>query len=217
MPATLRRLDEAHRHATRLRREIGEELRDARIAAGLSQVAVARALGCAPSTISRVERGEWPKVSIVTIVRYAVIVGHVVRVAMYPIGAPIRDAGQVRLLNRLKQHLPSPPWDWALEGPVRTDDLRAFDAIAANGSARIGFDAWTHIRDLQAQVRASMRKAADSGVDRLVLVLADTRHNRAAVAEAGNALREAFPATTRQVLAALRAGKLPSANGIVFL
>ncbi len=217
MPASIRRLDEALRHAARLRHELGDQLREVRLAAGLSQAAVGRALGCSASTVSRIERGAWPNVGLAALARQAGVLGHVLRATMYPVGTAIRDAGQIRLLNRLAHQIPTPPWRWAVEVPVGPDDLRAFDAVAASASGRIGFDAWTRIRDVQAQARGSMRKAVDGHVDRLVLVLADTQHNRAAVAEAGEALRRSFPATTRQVLAALRRGELPPSNGIAFL
>lgn len=51
----------------------------------------------------------------------------------------------------------------------------------------------------------------------MILVLPDTRHNRAAVAAAQATIRPAFPLDSRQVLAALRAGAAPAANGILFV
>ena len=54
-------------------------------------------------------------------------------------------------------------------------------------------------------------------MDRIVLLLADTRHNRRVLREHREALRSTFPLDTRAVMAALRAGELPSANGIVVL
>lgn len=159
----------------------------------------------------------WPGVSLAFVVSLAAALGNVVRATMYPAGSAIRDAGQLRLLNRLEQHIPSPPWRWLLEMSVVAGDLRAFDAGASGPAGRVAFDAWTRIRDVQAQARRSQLKATDGGVDRLVLVLADTSRNRAAVREAGEALRRAFPESGRGTLSALRAGRMPAANGIVFL
>ena len=216
MPAVVRRLDEALRRSDQLRRQLGNELRDARLAAGLSQAAVARVLGCAPSTISRVERGLVRGVSVERYMRHASVVGLVLRASMLPVGAPIRDAGQVKVLNRLERHVGA-PFRWVIELPIAPNDLRAFDAAALKPGCRIGFDVWSRIRDVQAQARSSSRKQVDSGLDRLVLVFADTAANRAAVREAGEALRRAFPISSRQVLAALRAGRDPGGNGLVFI
>lgn len=200
-----------------MRRQLGDELREARLSAGLSQAFVARRLGCAASSVSRVERGLWPGVSLEFAARLGAVLGRTVRTAVYPTGASLRDAGQLRLLNRLQSHVPSPPWRWTLEMAVAPGEMRAFDAGASGPAGRVAFDAWTRVRDVQAQARRSLLKSADGGVDRLILVLADTSHNRAAVREAGEALLRAFPESGRSTLRALRAGRMPAANGIVFL
>jgi hypothetical protein len=51
----------------------------------------------------------------------------------------------------------------------------------------------------------------------MVLVLADTRHNRSALVAAAPTVLPAFPLRTRGVLAALRAGRLPQANGVMLI
>jgi hypothetical protein len=51
----------------------------------------------------------------------------------------------------------------------------------------------------------------------MVLVLADTRTNRAALVAADETLRSAFPLARREVIASLRVGRAPSANGIVLV
>lgn len=101
--------------------------------------------------------------------------------------------------------------------PVGANDLRAFDAGAVMPGCRIGFEVWSRVRDVQAQVRASQRKQIDARLDRLVLVFGDTAANRAAIRYAGEALRRAFPLTTRRVLGALREGRDPRGDGIVFI
>ena len=69
----------------------------------------------------------------------------------------------------------------------------------------------------QAQVRAAILKQEAAGLERLVLVLAQTRHNRAAVRDAAPTILGPFPATPRVVMRALRDGELPTANGIVLV
>lgn len=216
MPAVLRILDEAMRRSDQLQRRLGDELRQGRLAAGLSQAAVARALGCAASTISRVERGLVRGASVEQLMRHAAVVGLVLRADVLPIGVPIRDAGQLRVVNRLEPNVGS-PFVWILEMLVGPHDLRAFDAGAIKPGCKIGFDVWSRVRDVQGQARASQRKQLDAGVDRLILVFGDTWTNRHAVRNAGAALRRAFPLSSRQILSALRAGRDPGANGMVFI
>lgn len=216
MPAVLRVLDEAIRRSDQLRRQIGDELRLARIRAGLSQKAVARAAGCSAATISRVERGLVRDLTLRHVARHSAVVGLALRADVLPTGVPIRDAGQLKVINRLAAHIGS-PFVWILEMPIGPHDLRAFDAGAIAPGCKVAFDVWSRVRDVQAQARLSQRKAVDAQVDRLILVFGDTVANRRALRQTGEALRRAFPLTGRQVLAALRAGQDPGANGMVFV
>lgn len=216
MPAAVRVVDEANRQAGDTRRRLGAEVRQARLAAGLSQRRVADALRCSSSTVSRVERGLVRDLTVRQIALQAAVVGMAFRANVYPRGSPIRDAGQLRVLNRLSPHVRA-PFRWAIELPVGPDDLRAFDAGAIQPGCRVAFDVWSRVRDAQAQARASLRKQLDAQCDRLILVFGDTEANRRSVSDSGVALRRAFPLTSRQVLAALRAGRDPGGNGIVFI
>ena len=216
MPAVMRILDEAMRREAKLRRQLGEELRQARFISGLSQRDVAAVLGCCGATISRVERGLVPRLTLRHVTRHAAVIGLILRADVLPAGASIRDAGQLKVINRLEPHVGA-PFRWMLEMPIGPRDLRAFDAGAVQPGCRVAFDVWSRVRDLQAQARASQRKQVDARIDRLILVFGDTWSNRRAVREAGEALRRAFPLTSRQILGALRAGSDPGANGIVFI
>jgi transcriptional regulator with XRE-family HTH domain len=213
--AIVRALDTARRRVAEQRRSLGQELRRARLNANLSQVTVATLLGCSAATISRIEAGRSP-LSLEVVARFAVIVGLELRANLFPLGSPLRDAGQLRVLRRLEPEV-GPAWRWQLEVPVGPNDLRAFDAAALQPACRIGFDVWSRVRDLQAQARNSLRKQTDSRFERLILVLAETTANRAALHDAGDPLRRAFPLDTRTVLRALRAGRDPGANGIVLI
>jgi hypothetical protein len=177
---------------------------------------VGRALRCSAATVSRVERGLVRHLAFEYVQRHAAVVGLVLRVNLFPAGSPIHDAAQLRLLNRLAPHVHS-PWRWVIEFTVGLGDLRAFDAAALMPDCRIGIDAWSRIRNVQAQVRATLRKQTDAELDRVILLLADTHANRAALREAGESLQRAFPLGTRQVLQALHDGRDPGANGIVIL
>jgi hypothetical protein len=95
-------------------------------------------------------------------------------------------------------------------------DLRAFDAVL-RGPVSIGLEFVTRMRDVQALVRAVLAKQRDMRTDRVVLVIAATRANRAAVREAQPVLGMAFPVRSRTVMARLGAGVDPGGSAIVFL
>lgn len=146
----------------------------------------------------------------------AAVLGHRLSVKLYPSGSPVRYAGQLRLLERLRAQL-STEWRWATEVLVGLPgDLRAWD-LRLSGPGTVGIDAETRLYDLQALQRRCEAKWRDRSVDRVVLLVADTHHNRSVLREHRDALRSTFPLDTKAVLAVLRAGELPSANGIVGL
>ena len=96
-------------------------------------------------------------------------------------------------------------------------DRRAVDVVLACGRVRVGVEAITRFADSQDQARTAILKQVAAGLDVMVLVLSDTRHNRAAVQEAAAVLSASFPIGPRPCLAALRAGRPPARNGIVLI
>lgn len=135
----------------------------------------------------------------------------------YPSGDPVRDAAHLRLLARLQARLPrGAPWQTEVPLPI-PGDLRAIDARTALEGHVIGIEAETHLADLQAMERRVVLKKRDARLDRLVLLIADTGHNRGALNTHREALRGAFPLDSRAVLAALARGEAPAADGIVVL
>src|SRR4051812_37044621 len=64
MPAVERRRDRADRRAARLLSELGEEIRVARQAGGLSQAWAGRAAGISQARVSRIEHGAVPTVNL---------------------------------------------------------------------------------------------------------------------------------------------------------
>jgi hypothetical protein len=81
----------------------------------------------------------------------------------------------------------------------------------------VGVEAVTRLADAQAQVRAIVLKQEAAGFPAMVIALADTRHNRRALVQAGPSLRPAFPIDSRWVLQELRSGRVPPANGVVLV
>ena len=78
-------------------------------------------------------------------------------------------------------------------------------------------EAETVLSDVQAQTRRATLKQRDGGLDRLIILVADTRHNRDSLAECRESPREAFPLDTRRILSYLRDGRIPASDGILRL
>jgi hypothetical protein len=144
------------------------------------------------------------------------LLGHRLTWKAWPVGEPVRDRAQLRLIERFEAELRG-AWRRRREAvmPIR-GDLRAWDLLL-DGPVSIGVEAETRLRDVQALVRAVETKQRDSAVVRVVLLLARTHHNRDVVRGQLPALRATFPLTTREVLRALRRGTDPGASGIVLL
>lgn len=108
---------------------------------------------------------------------------------------------------------------WRTEVPVTTNplDRRAIDAVIRRGDIRIGLEVITRLVDAQAQVRSATLKQQAAGLDGMILVLADTRHNREAVRAPTPSLAPSFPCSTHQTFQALRSGRAPAANGVLFV
>ena len=217
MPVRTTQVDEAGRRARRQLEEVLGTLRAARHAAGLSQVAVGSSLGNSHQLVSEWERGQQVPDPI-QLARWGAVVGLDVTIRAFSTGSPLRDAGHLRLIARARA-LIGGRWTWRTEVPVSTDprDRRALDVVIAGPAGSIGLEAITRLTDAQAQIRIAILKQQAARLDRLLLVLADTRHNRTAVVDAAPSLGGAFPASPREVLAALRTGRLPPANGIILV
>jgi transcriptional regulator with XRE-family HTH domain len=209
--------DRAARLAARSLAAIGAEIRTARTSAGLSQATVARAAGTSHSTIGRIERARLPGVSIDVLCRTCAAVGLDLVVRAYPDTDPVRDAAHVGLLERLRRRLPAGT-RWRTEVPLPIPgDRRAWDAVIEHDGTVTAVEAETRLADLQAVERRIAVKRRDGGWPRTVILVADTVANRAALAVGREALRHDYPLDTREMMAALTAGRQPGANGIVIL
>jgi transcriptional regulator with XRE-family HTH domain len=210
-------LHEATLQATWLLQRIGRELRLARIAAGMTQQAVATRLGISKAQVSRAERAKLPGLSLAIVARHAAIVGLRFSAQLYPGFRHVLDAPQLALLNRLRERIGG-RWRWELEVPMPTmRDLRAIDARLTCGAVTIVVEAITRLADVQAQVRVAQLKRRDIGATRLLLLVSDTNANRRALAEARPMLAEAFRPSARQVLARLVVGEDPGQDCLLVL
>ena len=157
-----------------------------------------------------------PYPDIVEAARAARIVGLDLSVRCFPAAGRLRDAAHAALIRRFLARLPR-GMGRRLEAPIGPGDPRAWDVLLGVGGVRIGVIAETRIRDLQALLRREHQKQLDSGVELLLLLVANTKHNRAALAEAGQFLAEVFPLGARPVLTALSRGQAPAANGVIII
>jgi hypothetical protein len=81
-----------------------------------------------------------------------------------------------------------------------------------------GVEAETRLHDGQATIRKIQLKLRDDErVRHVIVVLAETRSNRAALRAIRPGLRSDFPLDSRVVLGALGRGACPGASGIVVL
>jgi transcriptional regulator with XRE-family HTH domain len=191
------------------------DLARARRGAGLSREAVATACGLSRSALERLEMGT-RRSTVQELAAVGAAVGLDVRLRAYPAGDAIRDAGQQRLLERLHTRC-HPSLGWATEVAIQINgDRRAWDALITGARWRVGVEAETVLDDLQAVERRLSLKERDGDVDLVILLVADTRRNRRAIA-AGDAAFARLNGDPRMILAALAAGREPASSAIVVL
>ena len=200
----------------RQRLRAGEELRRARLGAGLSQRVLGRVIGLSHSAVGRLERGELQRVTVDRIAIAGAALGLDLRIGLFPSGSPVRDAAHLALIERLHQRV-NPSLRWRAEVPVPLPgDLRSADVVINGPAVDALVEAETRLDDLQALERRVRIKQRDLRIRRVILLVADTRHNRS-VLTAHRELAERFPITMRACLAALRAGRDPGGDSIVLL
>jgi len=212
-----RRIDRGRRLARQALARIGEEFREARLAAGLTQRQVAEAVGISQAELSRIERGVASWITYQTLVLIATVLGLDLPLRAFPAGGPIRDTAQRQLLAKFRALLPA-DLSWRTEVPIKIErDLRAWDAVVGGRGWQVPVDAETRLRDVQALTRRAALKRRDDAADVMILLVADTRHNRQVVRLAKPDLVGDFPVPGIAILAALSRAERPTGSGIVFL
>lgn len=201
-------------------RGIANDHRLARVGAGLSLRDAAAASGTSHTQLWRFEHGELERVSVTELGAWCAVVGLDLAIRTYPAGDPIRDRAQLALLERFRARL-HPGLGWRTEVPLPiSGDRRAWDAEVAGRLPerwRARIEAETRIADGQAVGRRINLKLRDDPEGHLILLVSDTRANRAAIRSIGEGLRALAPLGTREILAALAAGRDPGGSGIVVL
>ena len=200
----------------------GQELHDARRAAGLTQGRLAARAGISQPMVSRIERGVFAP-DLRAMVRLARGVGQRLSVRIFPAdGIRLRDSGQLELaeLIRAAAHR---SWRVSLEVPVAPPpDRRAADMVLDSAAGILLVEIERGLRDLQAQLRAAQLKrvalAERRGEQvRLVIAVPDTRTARRAVAPHVAVIQSAMPITSRAAWAAIRSGIAPTGDALLWV
>lgn len=212
-----RPIDRGRRLARQDRAAIGAEIRRSRARSGRSLAAIGPLSGMSASQAGRIERGALPSVSVDQLARLGAAVGLDVRVRAYPGPDPALDAAQLRLLARFRARL-HPDLVVRIEVPLPSPgDQRAFDATIGPIDERgvIAVEAVARLADVQAERRRIHLKLRDAGIDTVILVVADTRHDRAVLDAAGSVLAGEYPVSARDAMRALAEGRHPGGSAIV--
>jgi transcriptional regulator with XRE-family HTH domain len=195
-------------------REIDQAARDR----GLTYAAIGRAIGLSGSHVGRICRGMVLDVSLVRLAELATVVGLDLAARTYSGGSPLRDRAHLALLERLRRRL-SPTLQWRTEVPVvamaGTRDQRAWDATISGRGWLVGIEAETHVTDVQALQRRVALKQRDSGVDVVLIVLADTSHHQRLLASAPTIA--GFTTPPRVAFGALGRGEMPPGSAVLSL
>jgi transcriptional regulator with XRE-family HTH domain len=204
--------------ARRIGGAAGQEIRDARRSAGVAQRVLAERAGVSRTQLGRLERGELKDPSLALVCQVARAAGFSASLKLYPDGARLRDVGQLRVLDRFDRVV-APPLRITREVqlPIAAD-LRAWDERLTDGRNTASVECEVHLRDIQAvERRIAIKQRDDPRAGVVILLLADTAHNRRVLAEHREALRAQFPLDGGAIVRAVRAGRIPNAGGIVLI
>ena len=216
MPTRETAVQRALQRTRTLLHKVGDEYRTARLTIGLSSRDAGAAAGISHTQVLRIERGLAPHVDIGVLARLASVEGYELSMGIYPAGPPVRDKAHLALLTRLKARL-HPSIRWHTEVPIPIPgDLRSADATAIARTFDATVEAETRLSDVQATVRKLRAKQRDLATTRAILLVADTRHNRAVLASIPD-LDVEFPIGTHACLAALAKGRDPGGDCLVVL
>jgi transcriptional regulator with XRE-family HTH domain len=199
---------------------IAAEVRLARSVLAISQVEMARRAGCAHSTIERIEGGV-ADVQVSTLMAAAAAAGLDLVLRVYPRpGIRLRDTGQLELVEQLRLVAGS-YWRPRIE-VAAGDHGRAADLVFYGAEEVVHVEVERRAIDWQAQFRSALQKreCLAAGRDRpvrLVLAIEDTRRNRAALLPHAHLIHSQLPASSRDVLSALRRGQPLGTDGLLWI
>lgn len=215
-----RPIDRGRRLANADRLRVGHELRVARHILGRSLGSVAAASGVSAPQLSRIERATHQTVTVDQLARIGAAVGLDVRVRAYPGPDPLLETAQIALLTRLRGRIhPTLRLRHEVTLPI-PGDQRAWDAMIEGlrgPTSILPVDAESRLVDGQAQIRRILLKLRDSGLEHVLVVVADTKRNREALAVGASTILSEFPIPPRRAMSALASGEHPGGSAMVLL
>ena len=177
---------------------------------------MAHALGWSETAYRRFEQGK-SRTNVADLSAVAAVVGLELSADFFPSGKQIRDRGHQALIKRFRSRLGS-AWRVVAEVPLpNPGDPRTWDLVLRIPAQVVGVEAETRIRDVQRLVRHIHQRARAGGADVVLLILANTRANRALLPELLEALGPEYATSPRQLLRALREGQPLPGSGVVLL
>ena len=223
---------EAARRSRGIARHTGTELRQARADAGLSQRRVAALAGISQSHYSEVEAGiADPSIEMLAAISLAL--GGELAVRFHPgTGPRIRDRIQAAMVEAFLGVV-SDRWERWVEVPVYRPAAGVIDVVLADAvqPAIVAAEFHSQIRRLEQQLRWARTKA-DSLVSAAIgpiaslatkvevgrlLVVRSTRDTRGLAMEMERTLANSYPASTADVLDAIRGGAAWPGAGIIWI
>jgi transcriptional regulator with XRE-family HTH domain len=199
---------------------IGSDARTTRLALGWSQADIARRARMSQASVSRLDAGDL-KLAVSIATRAFAALGMQLVLKAYPAdGIGLRDSGQLALAEQVRT-LAHPSWRAVLEAPTG-EGRQAADILFIGRAAGIHLELDSALADFQAQLRSGHLKR-DALQVRLgiriafVLVLRDTARNRTAAQPHLAVIRQALPAGSREVMAAIRGGIALERDGLLWL
>jgi transcriptional regulator with XRE-family HTH domain len=205
------------RRGETLYRMIGVEIRTARTAAGLTLREVGDAVDLSAGELSRIERGLAPWLTISMASTICAVVGLDLWARCYAAGDPIRDAGQVKVEQRIRAIVhKSLPIRAEVPLPLARDP-RAWDLVIGEPPAAVAVEVETRVTDVQALLRRLSIKRRDGGVGHLILAIDDRRANRSVMRGVRELIRADYPLDGQAIERDLRAGRVPPTGGIWFV
>ncbi len=200
---------------------LGVEAKSLRIGLSWTQALLGRRAGVSQASVARLEAGD-VRGSISIVVRIFAALGSDLPLRAYPgTGVGLRDSGQLPMAEAIRA-LAHPSWRIVLEAPTGDDGNQAADMLFLLSEAGVHIELESALSDFQAQLRRGhlKRDGLQQRHERsvaFVMGLRDTERNRTAVAAHLMLIKAALPASSRDVLAAIRQGRPVDRDGLLWI
>ena len=186
----------------------------------MTRASASRRAGVARSTWDRIEAGD-PAVTVAALTAAADAVGLDLVLQTYPGREPsLRDSGQMAMAQSLAG-MAAAAWRASFEEPAG-EHGRAIDLVLWGPDEILAVEIERQLVDWQSQLRRWSAKrdwlaAQHARPVRLVVMVAETHGNRAALRPFASVTERTFPAGTRAVLQAIRSGTPLGADGLCWM